>query len=75
MQSLDNSLQVPYRRSWYGRRRLTATQGHGAPNPTWIPPGHRAVRLLAEEIGGVPGGSWSDACSTSRSPRTSWAAA
>src|SRR5690606_21207561 len=61
MQSLDNSLQVHYRRSWYGRRRLTTTQGHGAPNPTWIPQGHRAVRLLAEEIGGVPGGSWSDA--------------
>ena len=61
MQALDNSLTVHYRRSWYGRRRLTTTQGHGAPNPTWIPQGHQAVRLLAEEIGGVPGGSWSDA--------------
>ncbi|HEX5598069.1 MAG TPA: GMC oxidoreductase, partial [Micromonosporaceae bacterium] len=28
-----------------------------APNPTWIPAGNQAVRLLAEEIGGVPGGS------------------
>ncbi len=61
MQSLNNSLNVHYRRSWYGRHRLTTTQGHGAPNPTWIPQGHQAVRLLAEEIGGVPGGSWSDA--------------
>lgn len=61
MQSLDNSLTVHYRRSWYGRRRLTTSQGHGAPNPTWVPAGHRAVRLLAAEIGGVPGGSWSDA--------------
>ncbi len=33
MQSLDNSLTVHYGRTWYGRRRLTSTQGHGAPNP------------------------------------------
>jgi cholesterol oxidase len=57
MQSLDNSLTVHYRRSWYGRRRLVAAQGHGAPNPTWIPAGNEAARLLADEIGGVPGGS------------------
>lgn len=61
MQSFDNSLTVHYRRSWYGRRRLAAAQGHGAPNPTWVPQGHEAVRLLAEEINGVPGGSWADA--------------
>ncbi len=60
MQTLDNSLTVHYGRSWYGRRRLTTTQGHGAPNPRWIPAGNRAVRLLAEEIDGVPGGSWTD---------------
>ena len=60
MQTLDNSLTVHYGRSWYGRRRLTTRQGHGAPNPRWIPAGHRAVRLLAEEIGGEPGGSWPD---------------
>ncbi|MBO0868258.1 MAG: GMC family oxidoreductase, partial [Micromonosporaceae bacterium] len=60
MQSLDNSLTVHYRRSWYGRRRLTTSQGHGAPNPRWIPDAHRAVRLLAEQIGGMPGGSWPD---------------
>jgi cholesterol oxidase len=60
MQSLDNSLTVHYGRSWYGRRRLTSTQGHGAPNPRWIPSGNRAVRLLAEEIDGVAGGSWTD---------------
>lgn len=61
MQSLDNSLRVHYRRSWYGRRRLTTSQGHGEPNPTWVPQGNRAARLLAEEIDGVPGGSWGDA--------------
>ena len=60
MQSLDNSLTVHYRRSWYGRRRLTTSPGHGAPNPRWIPAGNRAVRLLAEEMGGVAGGSWPD---------------
>lgn len=57
MQSLDNSVTVRWRRAWYGRRRLAAVPGHGAPNPTWIPDGHRAARLLAEEIGGIPGGS------------------
>jgi Choline dehydrogenase and related flavoproteins len=57
MQSLDNSLTLSLRRSWYGRRRLVAHPGHGAPNPSWIPEGNRAVRLLAEHLGGVPGGS------------------
>jgi len=61
MQSLDNSLTVRYRRTWYGRRRLASTRGHGAPSPTWIPAGNRAVRLLAEEIGGIPGGSITEA--------------
>ncbi|GAA4248570.1 GMC family oxidoreductase [Dactylosporangium darangshiense] len=60
MQSLDNSLDVQYRRSWTGRRRLTTRQGHGEPSPAWIPAGNEAVRLLAEEIGGLPGGSWSE---------------
>ncbi|GAA1815945.1 GMC family oxidoreductase [Planosporangium flavigriseum] len=60
MQSLDNSLQTHYRRGWLGRKRLTTTQGHGAPNPTWVPAGNQAVRLLAEEIDGVPGGSWGE---------------
>jgi cholesterol oxidase len=60
MQSLDNSLNVHYRRSWTGRSKLTTTQGHGEPNPSWIPAGNEAVRLLAEEIGGMPGGSWGE---------------
>ncbi|MGC9666682.1 FAD-dependent oxidoreductase [Planosporangium sp. 12N6] len=34
--------------------------GRGAPNPTWIPAGNQAARLLAEEIDGVPGGSWGE---------------
>ncbi|QSB15600.1 GMC family oxidoreductase [Natronosporangium hydrolyticum] len=61
MQSLDNSLTLRWRRAWYGRRRLYAVSGHGPPNPTWIPAGHRAARLLAEEIGGYPGGAVTEA--------------
>ncbi|MBV1849718.1 FAD-dependent oxidoreductase [Catellatospora tritici] len=52
MQSLDNSLTVRWRRGG-----LRSTLGHGAANPTWIPAGNEAVRLLAEEIGGLPGGA------------------
>ena len=52
MQSHDNSLTT----HWV-RGGLRSTQGHGAPNPTSIPEGNEAVRLLAEEIGGIPGGS------------------
>lgn len=52
MQSHDNSLTVHYRGG-----KLRTTQGHGAPNPTSIPEGNEAVRLLAEEINGIPGGS------------------
>ncbi|MGH8877976.1 MAG: GMC oxidoreductase [Stackebrandtia sp.] len=53
MQSRDNSIKVGLRRG-----RLHAEPGHGEPNPTWIPVGHQAVRYLAEETGGVPGGTW-----------------
>jgi cholesterol oxidase len=59
MQSLDNSLTVSRKKGWL-RHRLTSRQGHGAPNPTWIPAGHAAARLAAEEIGGLPGGTISD---------------
>ena len=60
MQALDNSLRLQYRRSLFGRHRLVASPGHGAPNPSWIPAGNTAVRLLAEELGGEPGGSISE---------------
>ncbi|MEU5723148.1 GMC family oxidoreductase [Micromonospora sp. NPDC047738] len=56
MQSVDNSLTTRVRRGWFGRR-LVSGPGHGAPNPTWIPAGNQAVRLLAEEIDGTPGGA------------------
>ncbi|MCW3844613.1 GMC oxidoreductase, partial [Micromonospora yasonensis] len=56
MQSVDNSLTTRLRRGPLGRR-LISGPGHGAPNPTWIPAGNQAVRLLAEEIDGTPGGA------------------
>ncbi|MGW1058392.1 FAD-dependent oxidoreductase [Micromonospora rubida] len=56
MQSADNSLTTRWRRGLFGRR-LAAVVGHGEPSPTWIPAGNAAARLLAEEIGGTPGGA------------------
>jgi cholesterol oxidase len=56
MQNIDNSLTVRRTR----RGRLTTGPGHGAPNPTWIPAGHEAVRRIAERIGGFPGGTVGD---------------
>ncbi|WFF01415.1 GMC family oxidoreductase [Micromonospora sp. WMMD964] len=56
MQSVDNSLTTRWRRGVFGRRLVTGP-GHGTPSPTWIPAGNAATRLLAEEIGGTPGGS------------------
>jgi len=60
MQALDNSISVSTKRGLTGRRKLTSTQGHGAPNPTWIPVANDAARLAAEEIDGVPLGIWGD---------------
>jgi len=60
MQSRDNSLTVYSRRTLLGRRKLTSRQGHGEPNPTWIPVGHDVVRRMANKLGGMPGGSWTD---------------
>lgn len=59
MQSLDNSLDVRLRRGPLGGR-LVSRQGSGDPNPTWIPAAHRTAELLADELGGVAGSSWSD---------------
>ncbi|HSR23852.1 MAG TPA: GMC oxidoreductase, partial [Candidatus Eisenbacteria bacterium] len=59
MQSVDNSLIVSGRRR-FGRWGLTTRQGHGEPNPTWIPVGNDVVRRLAKQIGGFPGGSLGD---------------
>jgi cholesterol oxidase len=58
MQSVDNSITT-YTKPIPGtkKRFLTSKQGHGVPNPTWIPAGNHAVRLMAKVMGGLPGGS------------------
>lgn len=64
MQSRDNSLRTFLTTGMLGRRRLSSTQGHGEPNPTYIPAGHEAMeavaRRLAEATGqyATAGGSW-----------------
>jgi cholesterol oxidase len=52
MQNLDNSITTYTR---FGR--LTSRQGHGVPNPTWVPVANDATRRVAETIGGYPGGT------------------
>ncbi len=59
MQTRDNSITVQGEKGAFGWD-LKARPGHGEPNPTWIPIGHEAVRLMAEETGGMAGGSWGD---------------
>ena len=51
MQTRDNSITCYTKRGLFGRR-LTSKQGHGEPNPAWIPIGHEAVRRIAARIGG-----------------------
>ena len=82
MQSLNNSITVLRRRTRLGRRKLTSVQGEGEPNPTWIPVANRAAQQLAENVDGVPGGTWGDlmnipmtahfigGCAIGDSPRT-----
>lgn len=66
MQSLDNSLTTSLAPRRLGvplpvrLRRLTSRQGGGEPNPTWLPQAHATARLLADELGGVAGGSVGD---------------
>ena len=60
MQSLNNSITVLRKRTRFGRRKLTSVQGEGEPNPTWIPVANRAAEQLAENVGGMAGGSWGD---------------
>jgi len=57
MQSRDNSLIVSRRRGPFGLAWLTSRQGHGDPNPSWIPEGNDATRRIAARMGGHPGGS------------------
>ena len=40
MQHLDNSITTFTRKTWFGYRMLDSKQGHGLPNPSWIPAGN-----------------------------------
>ena len=59
MQNVDNSVTVSPRHGLFGWT-MRSRPGHGVPSPAWIPAAHRAVRLLAEELGGIAGGTWLD---------------
>ena len=51
MQSLDNSITTYGKRGRFTRLwRMTSKQGHGAPNPTWIPIANDAVRRMAAKV-------------------------
>ncbi|MFD4366167.1 GMC oxidoreductase [Rhodococcus sp. NPDC058521] len=60
MQNLDNSITTYTKKGLLGRRTVTSKQGHGQPNPTWIPAGNEATRRIAKKIDGLAGGSWGD---------------
>ncbi len=60
MQNLDNSVTVYSKRTKSGRWKLTSKQGEGEPNPTFIPEANETVRLMAEQIDGVPMGTAGD---------------
>ena len=59
MQNLDNSITTFTKRGIFGRK-ISSKQGHGEPNPTWIPEGNDATRRIAKKIGGVAGGTWGE---------------
>ncbi|MFE6615676.1 GMC oxidoreductase [Amycolatopsis sp. NPDC057786] len=59
MQTLNNSVTTYTKRGLFGRR-MTTKQGIGEPNPEWIPAGHEVTRRVADKIGGLPQGAWTD---------------
>ncbi len=60
MQTSDNSLTTFVRKRG-PFRYVTSRQGHGDPNPTWIPAGNEATRRMADKLDdGLAGGTWGD---------------
>lgn len=63
MQTADNSLTLSLKRV-LGRMVMTSAQGHGEPNPSYLPQAHAASIAIAKRMeadGGVPAearGSW-----------------
>jgi cholesterol oxidase len=60
MQHLDNSITTFTKRGRLGIRRYLSKQGHGEPNPSWIPVGNEVTRRIAAKIDGVAGGTWGE---------------
>ncbi|MGP4058616.1 FAD-dependent oxidoreductase [Mycobacterium sp. 4D054] len=60
MQHLDNSITTFTRKTRFGFRMLDSKQGHGEPNPSWIPAGNEVTRRIAKKIDGVAGGTWGE---------------
>ena len=60
MQHLDNSITTFTKRGSWASGCMTSKQGHGEPNPTWIPAGNEVTRRIAEKIDGVAGGTWGE---------------
>jgi len=56
MQTLDNSITTFRKKGPLGTSLLSSKQGHGAPNPTWIPVANDAVREMADVMGGGTAG-------------------
>ncbi len=56
MQTLDNSITTIGKKTPFGWR-MSSKQGHGEPNPTYIPVAYEAVRRMADVMGGTPGGN------------------
>jgi len=56
MQTLDNSITTVGKKTPFGWR-MSSKQGHGEPNPTYIPVAYEAVRRMADVMGGTPGGN------------------
>ena len=48
MQNLDNSITTFTRKTRLGFRMLDSKQGHGEPNPSWIPAGNEVTRRIAD---------------------------
>jgi cholesterol oxidase len=53
MQSYDNSLQLLRKRGLFGTH-IVSRQGHGEPNPTYIPIANEAAKIAARVMGGDP---------------------
>ncbi len=59
MQNRNNSLST-FVQKLGPFRFVNSRQGHGEPNPTWIPKGNEATQRVAAMLGGLAGGTWGD---------------